>query len=450
MKRSQEEHLRKDLKAIVGDGVTFSVMVGAGEAYIPAFVLAVGHGEVMAGLVATLPMLVGAMCQLVTPAGVLWLRSNKRWVVACAILQATSFLPLAGAALAGHISRLAVLVTTSLYWAFGMSTTAAWNTWVGTLVPPDRRARFFATRSQWCQAAVVAGLLGGGALLHAGSASSRPTSVFALLFGVAAAARLASSLYLSAQSEAQTPVLPAAGCGFSWQTGRLVARGAGCLLPFLLWMQASVYIAAPFFTPYMLVQLHLSYAAFTILTAAAFVSRIAALPLLGFLAHRFGTRRLMLVGAAGIVPLPALWLLSNSVIYLLALQCLAGSVWASFELATLLAFFERIPERERTSVLTSFNLANALAIAAGSVIGSSALGLCGSGAGGYAVLFVLSTVLRATGLATLGRRIPDFAPAAGPLSLRTLTVRPSAGAIQRLVLPAVPEGPEAHGRTEGG
>lgn len=90
MKQSQEERLRKDLKAIVGGDVTFSVMVGAGEAYIPAFVLAAGHREVMAGLVATLPMLVGAMCQLVTPAGVLRMRSNKRWVVACAILQATS------------------------------------------------------------------------------------------------------------------------------------------------------------------------------------------------------------------------------------------------------------------------------------------------------------------------------------------------------------------------
>jgi len=229
----------------------------------------------------------------------------------------------------------------------------------------------------------------------------------------------------------------------------LTAGGDGSLLPFLLWMQATVYIAAPFFTPYMLVQLHLSYAAFTILTAAAFVSRIAALPLLGFLAHRFGTRRLMLLGAAGIVPLPALWLLSNSVLYLLALQCLAGCVWASFELATLLAFFERIPERERTSVRTAFNLANALAIAAGSVIGSSVLGLYGSGAGGYALLFVLSTVLRATGLVTLGRRIPDFAPAAGPLSLRILAVRPSAGAIQRQDLPAAPEEPEANGRTEG-
>ena len=59
--------LRRDLRAIVGDGVAFSVMVGAGESYIPAFALAAGLGEITAGLVATLPMLVGAAFQLVTP-----------------------------------------------------------------------------------------------------------------------------------------------------------------------------------------------------------------------------------------------------------------------------------------------------------------------------------------------------------------------------------------------
>jgi len=377
------------------------------------------------------------MCQLISPAGVVRLGSHKRWVVTCAALQGASFLPLAGSALLGEISRLAVLVTTSLYWAFGMSTTAAWNTWVGTLVPADRRARFFARRAQFSQVAAAAGLLGGGALLHTWSDPSRPMSVFAVLFAAAAAARFVSSLYLSSQSEPQKPAPSAEGWGLSWRTWRLTAGDDGRLLPFLLWMQATTYVAAPFFTPYMLVRLDLSYGAFTLLTATALVSRIVTLPLLGLLAQRLGTRRLMLVGGAGIVPLPALWLLSNSLPYLLVLQCVAGCAWASFELAMLLAFFERIPERDRTSVLTAFNLANAVAIGVGSVIGSSVLEFSGSGGGGFAALFVLSSALRAIGLGTLGRKIPDSAPAAGPVALRTLAVRPSAGAIQRPVLSAV-------------
>ena len=42
--------VRRNLRAIFGDGVAFSLMVGLGETYIPAFVLALGMSEVLAGL----------------------------------------------------------------------------------------------------------------------------------------------------------------------------------------------------------------------------------------------------------------------------------------------------------------------------------------------------------------------------------------------------------------
>src|SRR5215831_21338755 len=76
------ETLRSDLRQMTADGVFFSVMVGLGEAYVPAFALALGQGATAAGLLATLPLLAGACFQLVTPVAVRWLRSYRRWVVA--------------------------------------------------------------------------------------------------------------------------------------------------------------------------------------------------------------------------------------------------------------------------------------------------------------------------------------------------------------------------------
>src|SRR5213076_3316386 len=58
---------RGDLRASIGDAAAFSVMVGIGETYFAAFALALGTGETLAGLVATLPMLMGASLQLATP-----------------------------------------------------------------------------------------------------------------------------------------------------------------------------------------------------------------------------------------------------------------------------------------------------------------------------------------------------------------------------------------------
>jgi MFS family permease len=154
---------------------------------------------------------------------------------------------------------------------------------------------------------------------------------------------------------------------------------SGRVLAYLLGMQAAVNVAAPFFTPYMLGPLALSYVEFMSLTAAAFLARVLVLPFLGRIAQRRGTRAILWWGAMGIVPLPVLWLVSHDFAYLLALQIFAGSAWDALELATLLSFFEGIK------------------------------------------------VLRGTQPAT---RL--FA-----MRLRTLAVRPSAGAIERPILASV-------------
>ena len=74
----------------MADAASFSVMIGMGETYFAAFALALGTGETFAGLVATMPMLVGASLQLATPWFLQRTRSYKRWVILCASLQAAA------------------------------------------------------------------------------------------------------------------------------------------------------------------------------------------------------------------------------------------------------------------------------------------------------------------------------------------------------------------------
>ena len=146
-------------------------------------------------------------------------------------------------------------------------------------------------------------------------------------------------------------------------------------------MQLAAHIAAPYFTPYMLGPLGLGYERFTALIAASFLARIAILPALGRLAQHRGSRFILIAGAIGIVPLPRLWLVSRDFAYLLALQLVSGCAWAAVEYASLLSFFEGIDERERASVLSFFNLANAAALTAGSLLGGALLRGLGVGVG---------------------------------------------------------------------
>lgn len=418
---------------MVGDAVAFSVMVGVGETYVPAFVLAAGHGELAAGLVATLPMLAGAFLQLVTPFGVRRLGSYRRWVVACARLQALCFVPLIAAAWLGRIPLWLVFLAVAGYWGAGMATSPAWNAWVTALVPAERRAPFFAHRTRLGQAALFAALLIGGIALHRTAREAAPLTTFAALFGLALVARLASSQYLARQSEPADLAHAHLALSAREVLARL-RRGTGKrLLLYLLAMQVAVQISAPFFTPYMLKQLALSYWSFTALLGISFVARIVALPFLGRLAHRRGAGALLRLGAMGIVPLPALWLVSDLFVYLLVLQVVSGLAWAALELGTLLSFFEGLAERERASILTVFNFANTVAMAVGSVLGGLVLGAVEDPRGAYAAIFLISVAARMLSLALLPR-VGRGVASPETVSLRTLAVRPAVGAIQRPIL----------------
>ena len=432
--------LRRDLALVHTDAIAASLMVGTGETYIAAFALALGLGDIVAGYAASGPFFAGAILQLVSPWGVRRLGSHRRWVVLCALLQAGSFIPLCAAALHGSLSALGLLLIATFYWATGMATGPAWTTWVGTLIPRSMRSRFFARRTRFAQVAMLLGLLAGGAILHFGEHRGLQLYAFALLFAAAGLARLWSSWLLAHQSEPD-PLVEAAPLA-QGMAGPARVPGNRRLIGYLLALQVGVQIAAPYFTPYMIGAhaLHLSYGAYMGLIAAAFVSKILALPWLGHFAAQRGARRLLRLAGCCVVPLPALWTISNDYGFLLAIQLVSGIAWGAHELATFLLFFDAIRPEQRTRVLTWYNLANATAVVIGTSLGALLLRDQGLSFAGYAVLFWISASARALTLPLLAW-LPDAHPAAAVPAMGILAARPSAGSIDRPVLADRPDSP---------
>jgi MFS family permease len=435
------DRLRRDLRAIYGDGLGFSVMVGMGETYVPALALALGMGEVAAGWIVAAPLLMGAVLQLVSPTAVRRLRSHQEWVVLCAGGQAACCLAYAGLALAGEVPAAVVFLVATLYWGMGMAGGPAWNTWVGTIIPRQIRSRYLARRGRGCQAAVLVGLVLGGSALQVGSDGRYLLYVFAAMFLVSAISRGVSTWCLIRQSEPQPlpadhrPVPPR-------ELIRRARHGAdGRLLLFMLAMQAAVQITGPFFTPYMLGELQFSYAKYLLLIATAYVAKMAAFPFLGSIAKRHGSAWLLYASAAGIVPLSALWIVSTNLSYLLVIQVFGGAIWAGYELATLLLLFERIDETERTSVLTVFNLANATALVGGALLGGTLLKVLGPDRDAYHLLFALSGAARLIALILMARlsRVA-FRPAV--IVTRVLGVRPNTGSLDVPVVTSLAPPPD--------
>src|SRR6185436_2615670 len=110
---------------------------------------------VAGGLVASVPLLGGALLQLASPWGVRRIGSYRRWVVACVAAQALCYVPLALAALRGAAPTAAIYLVAMLYWAAGMAAGPAWNAWVGCIVPDRLRAPYWAGRTRWALASLL-------------------------------------------------------------------------------------------------------------------------------------------------------------------------------------------------------------------------------------------------------------------------------------------------------
>ncbi len=432
--------LDRDLAFSVGDGAAYGMMVGLGETYFSAFALALGLGEVYTGLLASLPMLVGSLLQLASPWGVRQFRSHRRWVILCSALQAVCFLPLIGAAWFGQIDRVSLMLVASVYWAASLGGGPAWNSWIGTVVPVSIRPTFFARRSRLNQAMTCVGFLTGGFALQFGKqwGPEGTAAMFIALFGVSFLCRVVSTWCLFRQSESPPEPKTLRDLSSTAIRVRLFTGDSGRLLMFAVLMQAGVYFAGPYFAPYMLKVLQMEYWEFAVLLGVSFVTKFLCLPFWGRFAHRFGAQRMLWIGAVGIVPLAGGWLISSNFIFLMALQAFGGAAWGAYELAVFLLFFETIPPRERTGILTWYNVANSAALAVGSLLGGGLLEALDVTPEAYLWVFAGSSLMRGLTVLLIFR-MPRTEVEADSMPIRPIAVRPSAGSFDSPILPAMPD-----------
>lgn len=447
MTRGQRSRrLTHNLRVSQADAAAFGVMVGLGETYLPLFVLTVGLSEVMSGLVVSVPVLLGGMLQMVSPWAVAFLKSHKRWVVFCSMLQAASFVPLIGAAIVGYIPAWAALVVASLYWAGGLGTGPAWNVWIGTLVPRSIRAHFFAKRTRLQQLTVLAGFLGGGFALQfgkrldeaAGAGRGNVLAVFGILFTIAFVCRVLSASFLAAQHEPVPLSVERRRMPVLEQLRSYRHSAGGGLLFYIIVVQFGVWITGPYFAPYMKKKLHFEYVDYAVLIAFSFVFKIMALPLCGRFAKRWGARRLLTLGGIGIIPLSGMWSVSDNYAWLCLTQVTAGVCWAAYELAFFLLFFESIPANERVGVLTLFNLLNRAALAAGALVGGVILSLADEAPWAYHALFVASSTWRAISLIFLWR-VPHIEVTGDAVGVQIEELRPTGEVLDGPILSSLPD-----------
>lgn len=386
-------------------------MVGVGEMYFIPFVLALGVGEVSAGLFFTIPYLFGSILQLLAPWGVSALGSPRKWVICCATVQCLSFIPLVDGALRGTLPTWVFFASFALYWGAAIGAGPAWGAWVAALIPSHIRPKYFGRRSRICQLMTLGGLAVGGGFLFFGEGLdhlkdavgdlSWQLAAFATIFVLAGLSRASSIPFLLRQSEPPPGAWKHTPVPLKILLIRPLIGQERPLLLFMLVFQLALQISSPFVASYLIGEIGFSNATYFAAAATLFATKSIAVSIFGSIASRRGPRFVLIVSAAFLTAHAALFALPPQTSTIFILMALSGICWAGYELATFLLLLDLAKPEERTSILTSFNLLNAGALVIGSLIGGSILHSLGDDRTAYALLFLVSAGARLAALVLL-------------------------------------------------
>lgn len=394
---------RATLAASTRDGCAWSVMVATGQDNFVVLAVALGFGDVLSGLVASIPLLLGAVLQLSTPYAVRRLGSHKKWILVLASLQALSFVPLVIAAALGSMHPAVLFAVTAIYWFAGIGGGAAWHTFMSQAVPTSVRTKFFATRSRWMNFALVLATLANGWILEFGRTHGQVLLTLAVLLGIAAVARGLSAAYLAMQTEREAMPPDYRILTLREFLGRIRQRGGGRVMLYILAVQFGLTISTPFIQPFLLEQLKLkdNFTWYGVLMAALLVGKIAALPLwakwvqtLGRGDQHLGISRILLISGLLIIPIPGLWLIGANLWFAVAVQLFTGFALAGYELASFLRLFQSVQNHERTSVITWYFLVSHVVLLLGSLLGAKLLEYGLETKWGYALVFGAAMLAR--------------------------------------------------------
>jgi len=360
----------RSLRYSIRDGVAYSVMSGAGETYFSAFALYLKASTAQIGWLASVPPLLGSFAQLLSV--VLGRLTGRRMLIilAGAGLQGLTWLPLIVLPLLFREHAVAILIAcVTVYFICANLAIPQWNSLMGDLVPERRRGRYFARRNGLASITAFLSLVLAGLVLYLFAGWGHAAAGFVTVFLVAALGRGVSVYYLAQMQEPSAPshALEIPVTARWWQ--RLKESAFFRFSLFYALIQCAVAIAAPFFTVYMLRDLQYSYLQFMINTATSILFQVATLNIWGRVGDQFGNRRILVLTGWVIPVMPALWMVSDSYLYLLCLQALGGLIWAGFSLSASNFFYDLVPSGRRPTYTALHNVLAGIGIFVGALAG---------------------------------------------------------------------------------
>jgi MFS family permease len=413
----KEERLLKEKakKNSIRDGAFYNVMDGMGLRYITPYALSIGLSNKLIGVLEVLPALIGNILR-VSFNKVYYKKSRKSMVLPFVFIQAFFWIPLLLVGFSYFFlglnlfyASLFLIISYSVIVISGIIAAPAWTSWMQDLVE-EHRGEYFSNRSKISGLFLVISMIAAGFILD----YFRHTKVFfgfVVLFGLACIGRYISFYFLKKQYEPKAAIDEKAYFSFFQFIKKMPSNNFGRFVIFTSLTSFAVAIASPFFSVYMIRELHFSYLIFTIITLSSLLSPILFLSFIGKRVDRIGTVRVMKTSGFLISFVPLLWILSIFLMkyspiilisYLFVIELFSGFVWAAYNLSTSNFIYDAVTKQKIILCFTYFGFINSIGSFFGGLIGGQITSLP------LFSLFGLGTILSVFFISFILRLLPSI------------------------------------------
>jgi MFS family permease len=370
--------LKRGLRDAILDGSFYSVMTSlTNGVFLTGFALALGSSHFEIGVIASLPLL-APMIQL--PASPLLARRRLKRICLWtsffgrSVWVPIALLPLIAMSSPSHSLVWALMFGMAVYHISASIAGVSWISWMADLVPEKVRGRYFGNRNVAIGAVGMIATLGGGLLVKRYDVWFKPEVMvgFTFLFLVALVFGYMSIIFLR-----KIPF----DLGFQETTHRSLSQSLSTVLMdkrFLIVILFSscwgfgVNLASPFFTVYMLQDLHLGYETVALYTVLNLATNLLGMWFWGRASDRYGNKPVMQSMGLLAAMLPFLWVFVTPVTvpYLAPFNhLLAGFCWAGINLTSVNLLLKLARKEDQAVYLSVHAFACSLFIALGPLTG---------------------------------------------------------------------------------
>ena len=384
---------QKAMKYSTYDGMFASAMDALTSAFLSAFALALGAGNVAIGLLSSAPQVLWTVNQFTGAWAVEKTGQRRKIVILSALASRLVWLPIVFLPfLFPGMTMLILLVAISTM--LGAFTGPAWASWMADIVPDNIRGEYFSKRNRMTALAGLIATLSAGLFLDIFPKGT--TLGFTIIFIIGVAAGILSASFLR-----KIPEIPYAAVRgrFTESVGHaLKNRRFKKFIAIYFLFRFGVMFGAPFMVVDLINNMNAAYIWISITAAASTVAGIMARGPVGKVSDLFGHRPVLIIGCIGTALTPLGWAFATSPEHIVFVNIINGLAWAAADLALFNYLLETSPREKRATYAAFFwvtmGIAAIVAPVAGGFYADYMTGRELLGFHGLKAVFFISFILR--------------------------------------------------------